>query len=169
MKVSTIVMSRVLTGTYVLRDMKVNEGLAQYFVRKFEDHAAEVSRLNEQLDELKSRLQLVSQLSDAAASLHVEAEKQVQALAAENAELRKWANVVGFDKDTEASANMEYGGFINALNCIKSDNTDAILNEVRAQAIEGFADDWQKLTQYSRITEMARDYANKLRAGEVQP
>ncbi|WNN42839.1 hypothetical protein [Winslowiella toletana] len=114
---------------------------------KYEDHAAEVARLNE----------------------------QVQALAAENAELRKWAKVVGFDKDTEVSANMEYGGFINALNCIKSDNTDVILNEVRAQAVEGFAKDCndnfglvepEDEELYVLMAEAAKAYAAKLLAGE---
>lgn len=47
---------------------------------------AENADLKKQVQELKSRLQLVSELSDAAAALHVEAEKQVQALAAERDE-----------------------------------------------------------------------------------
>lgn len=120
---------------------------------KYEDHAAEVARLNE----------------------------QVRALAAENADLRKWAKVVGFDKDTEASANMEYGGLINALNSIKSDSTYAILNEVRAQGADDFAAEMYRVAnehvasgrskkdviQCRAAAKAAEDYAAAIRAGEV--
>lgn len=49
----------------------------------YEDHAAIVSALQEQVRALKERLQLVADLNDVASALHVEAENQVRALAAE--------------------------------------------------------------------------------------
>ena len=63
---------------------------------------------------------------------------------------------------------MEYGGFINALNCIKSDSTDAILNEVRAQAVEGFVvyATSQSGFDCDLTVDDAEDYAAAIRKGE---
>ncbi|ROR14943.1 hypothetical protein [Erwinia sp. JUb26] len=136
MKVTTIEMRGLLTGKCVPRDMKVNEDLAQYFVRKFEDHAAEVARLNE----------------------------QVRALAAENADLKESRSVLA-ENSLETCNAIFSAGYHNAdiqrglmqstgngnkypnpiktlvdeaLRPLETPATDAILNEVRAQAIEGF-------------------------------
>jgi len=95
---------------------------------------AENADLKKQVQELKSRLQLVSELNDAAAALHVEAEKQVQALAADNHYL---LGRIDWPKEqcpvTGAVTDVQSEDFIP--------DTDAILNEVRAQAVEGFAKD----------------------------
>ncbi|UKL14841.1 hypothetical protein [Erwinia phage Gungnir39] len=139
----------------------------------YKDHAAEVSRLNEQLDELKSRLQLVSELSDAAAALHIEAEKQVQAVAAENSKIKSAieSHAVGFVVCPVCSHEepSETDDVVVMVSDIDTPATDIAILEIGAKAIEGFfAYDWQGAPSHSAISEMARDYANKLRAGEVQ-
>jgi hypothetical protein len=62
------------------------------------------------------------------------------ALAAENAGLKKFCKDAAFDADYEAELGMERGGFTDALNDIKTPATDAFLTEVRASGVEMFAD-----------------------------
>lgn len=66
---------------------------------------------------------------------------QVQGLAAENAELKKFCKNASFDADYEAELAMEHGGFTDALNDIKTPDTDAALAEIRAQGVDAFAAD----------------------------
>lgn len=97
--------------------------------------------------------------------------KQVQALATEIAQIKSAieSHAVGFVVCPVCSHEEPSGtdDVVVMVRDIDTPATDAAIREIGAKAVEGFADDWQKLTPYSRISEMARDYANKLRAGEV--
>lgn len=61
---------------------------------------------------------------------------RANALAAENAKLKKFCKDAAFDADYEAELGMERGGFSDALNEIKTPATDAFLAEVRAQGVD---------------------------------
>ncbi|EIM2892366.1 hypothetical protein LMX12_004569 [Escherichia coli] len=74
-------------------------------------------------------------ISDLATQLEVQLVR-ANALAAENAGLKKFCKDAAFDADYEAELGMERGGFSDALNEIKTPATDAFLAEVRAQGVE---------------------------------
>ncbi|HGW7503300.1 TPA: hypothetical protein ACNRHM_002728 [Escherichia coli] len=78
-------------------------------------------------------------ISDLATQLEVQLVR-ANALAAENAGLKKFCKDAAFDADYEAELGMERGGFSDALNEIKTPATDAFLAEVRAQGVEMYAD-----------------------------
>ncbi|HFU7683449.1 TPA: hypothetical protein ACH7AT_000434 [Escherichia coli] len=80
--------------------------------------------------------------ADAAVKL---AHEKFSALAAENAKLKKFCKDAAFDADYEAELGMERGGFSDALNEIKTPATDAFLAEVRAQGVEMYADNLDKV------------------------
>ena len=147
---------------------------------KYEDHAAEVARLNEQVKELKSRLQLVSELNDAAAALHVEAEKQVQALAAENMSLKHAMSVtLGHVSVLDTGQAGVAAMIINdALHNSETPATDTVLNKVRAQAVDDLATEFGQLAQKLKPNSVAYRVAKsavfkcvaaaaRIRAGEV--
>ncbi|HGA1774073.1 TPA: hypothetical protein ACIRM2_000585 [Escherichia coli] len=74
-------------------------------------------------------------ISDLATQLEVQLAR-ANALAAENAKLKKFCKDAAFDADYEAELGMERGGFSDALNEIKTPATDAFLAEVRAQGVD---------------------------------
>lgn len=74
-------------------------------------------------------------ISDLATQLEVQLVR-ANALAAENAGLKKFCKDAAFDADYEAELGMERGGFSDALNEIKTPATDAFLAEVRAQGVD---------------------------------
>ncbi len=74
-------------------------------------------------------------ISDLATQLEVQLVR-ANALAAENAKLKKFCKDAAFDADYEAELGMERGGFSDALNEIKTPATDAFLAEVRAQGVD---------------------------------
>ncbi len=49
---------------------------------------------------------------------------------------------------------------------LNTPSTDAALNEIKAQGVEAFADNWQGKELHSQISEMARQFAASLRGGE---
>ncbi|EOV9908412.1 hypothetical protein ACQ918_001069 [Escherichia coli] len=59
---------------------------------------------------------------------------RANALAAENAGMKKFCKDAAFDADYEAELGMERGGFSDALNEIKTPATDAFLAEVKTEA-----------------------------------
>ncbi|MGP4361375.1 hypothetical protein ACSSLJ_16390 [Escherichia coli] len=98
-----------------------------------------VSAGHEMASELKAECGAVDMrsvaklISDLATQLEVQLVR-ANALAAENAKLKKFCKDAAFDADYEAELGMERGGFSDALNEIKTPATDAFLAEVRAQA-----------------------------------
>lgn len=74
-----------------------------------------------------------------------EAEAKCAALAAESSGMKKFCKDAAFDADYEAELGMERGGFSDALNEIKTPATDAFLAEVRAQGVEMYADNLDKV------------------------
>ncbi|EIT3902135.1 hypothetical protein L1962_000591 [Escherichia coli] len=76
-------------------------------------------------------------LSDLATQLEVQLAR-ANALAAENAKLKKFCKDAAFDADYEAELGMERGGFSDALNEIKTPATDAFLAEIERKAIRKF-------------------------------
>ncbi|ELY2751942.1 hypothetical protein SMC33_004186 [Cronobacter sakazakii] len=87
------------------------------------------------LDIAKMLSKMATQLGVTAAALR-EKTKQCDALAAENAALKKFCKDAAFDADYEAELGMERGGFTDALNDIETTATDAFLREVRASAVD---------------------------------
>lgn len=104
-----------------------------------------VSAGHEMASELKAECGAVDMrsvaklISDLATQLEVQLVR-ANALAAENAKLKKFCKDAAFDADYEAELGMERGGFSDALNEIKTPATDAFLAEVRAQGVEMFAE-----------------------------
>lgn len=104
-----------------------------------------VSAGHEMASELKAECGAVDMrsvaklISDLATQLEVQLVR-ANALAAENAKLKKFCKDAAFDADYEAELGMERGGFSDALNEIKTPATDAFLAEVRAQGVEMYAD-----------------------------
>ncbi|ELQ4077957.1 hypothetical protein QSO34_000169 [Escherichia coli] len=100
-----------------------------------------VSAGHEMASELKAECGAVDMrsvaklISDLATQLEVQLVR-ANALAAENAKLKKFCKDAAFDADYEAELGMERGGFSDALNEIKTPATDAFLAEVRAQGVE---------------------------------
>ncbi|EDI4466374.1 hypothetical protein CD546_10230 [Salmonella enterica subsp. enterica serovar Newport] len=86
---------------------------------------------------------------------------RANALAAENAGLKKFCKDAAFDADYEAELGMERGGFSDALNEIKTPATDAFLAEVWAQGVEMFADN----LLCPDLDDTIRDFAAQLRKG----
>ncbi|EBJ0812794.1 hypothetical protein GTE47_003098 [Salmonella enterica subsp. enterica] len=86
---------------------------------------------------------------------------RANALAAENAALKKFCKDAAFDADYEAELGMERGGFSDALNDIETTATDAFLAEVRAQGVEMFADH----LLCPNLDDTIRDFAAQLRKG----
>ncbi|HDS0484623.1 TPA: hypothetical protein QDV17_000197 [Escherichia coli] len=74
-------------------------------------------------------------ISDLATQLEVQLVR-ANALAAENAVMKKFCKDAAFDADYEAELGMERGGFSDALNEIKTPATDAFLAEVRAKEFD---------------------------------
>ncbi|EIX4509464.1 hypothetical protein MKI77_003405 [Escherichia coli] len=102
-------------------------------------------------------------ISDLATQLEVQLVR-ANALAAENAKLKKFCKDAAFDADYEAELGMERGGFSDALNEIKTPATDAFLAEVRAQGVEMFADH----LLCPDLDDTIRDFAAQLRKGGNQ-
>ncbi|MFV2913244.1 hypothetical protein ACNI0M_12175 [Escherichia coli] len=100
-----------------------------------------VSAGHEMASELKAECGAVDMrsvaklISDLATQLEVQLVR-ANALAAENAKLKKFCKDAAFDADYEAELGMERGGFSDALNEIKTPATDALLAEVRAQGVD---------------------------------
>ncbi|HAJ4259024.1 TPA: hypothetical protein J8688_001955 [Escherichia coli] len=102
-----------------------------------------VSAGHEMASELKAECGAVDMrsvaklISDLATQLEVQLVR-ANALAAENAKLKKFCKDAAFDADYEAELGMERGGFSDALNEIKTPATDAFLAEIERKAIRKF-------------------------------
>ncbi|MEF7288061.1 hypothetical protein U9180_02030 [Escherichia coli] len=91
-------------------------------------------RANALAEDHQSAIESIKQ-ADAAVKL---AHEKFSALAAENAKLKKFCKDAAFDADYEAELGMERGGFSDALNEIKTPDTDAFLAEIERKAIRKF-------------------------------
>ncbi|HBE3005174.1 hypothetical protein [Escherichia coli] len=105
-------------------------------------------------------------ISDLATQLEVQLVR-ANAMAAENAGLKKFCKDAAFDADYEAELGMERGGFSDALNEIKTPATDAFLAEVRAQGVEMLTADRKSEWMDSYIDD-ANEFAEQLRKGGNQ-
>lgn len=105
-------------------------------------------------------------ISDLATQLEVQLVR-ANALAAENAGMKKFCKDAAFDADYEAELGMERGGFSDALNEIKTPATDAFLAEVRAQGVEMLTADRKSEWMDSYIDD-ANEFAEQLRKGGNQ-
>jgi len=119
---------------------------------KYEDHAAEVARLNEQVQALAAEVQSVREQSE-----------EVYAAGYNHGHLNT-VDGIAYAPGTEGDF---YSNALQVMAEADTPATDTAIREIGAKAIEGFADDWQGEDSHSAISEMARGYANKLRAGEV--
>lgn len=115
-------MEGFLRGKCVPGDLKVNETNAEYLVRKF---AELESKLETALRECRSAGITIDNL-----------DSKCEALAAENAGLKKFCEDAAFDADYESELLGERGGFVDGLSLVKTPATDAFLAEVRVQGVE---------------------------------
>ena len=74
-------------------------------------------------------------ISDLATQLEVQLVR-ANALAAENAGLKKFCEDAAFGADYESELLGERGGFVDGLSLVKTPATDAFLAEVRAQGVD---------------------------------
>ena len=131
-----------------------------------------VSAGHEMASELKAECGAVDMrsvaklISDLATQLEVQLVR-ANALAAENAGLKKFCKDAAFDADYEAELGMERGGFSDALNEIKTPATDAFLAEVLAQGVEMLTADRKSEWMDSYIDD-ANEFAEQLRKGGNQ-
>lgn len=135
----------------------------------------ERDRLNEQVENLLTRLQIVRELNEVAGALHAEAEIQVRALAAENALMRDGVNRIAIAYTQEVPASFE----IDRVRCgIDTPATDAALREVGARAVDGAAMGFHEkaFVAFENSNETGpliradlQEYAARIRTGEVQP
>ncbi|EFD0537098.1 hypothetical protein OkiPb01091_18960 [Escherichia coli] len=129
-----------------------------------------VSAGHEMASELKAECGAVDMrgvaklISDLATQLEVQLVR-ANALAAENAKLKKFCKDAAFDADYEAELGMERGGFSDALNEIKTPATDAFLAEVRAQGVELLRE--HPAIQICSLTHVCDEFAAQLRQGEA--
>ncbi len=98
-----------------------------------------VSAGHEMASELKAECGAVDMrsvaklISDLATKLEVQLVR-ANALAAENAGLKKFCEDAAFDADYESELLGERGGFVDGLSLVKTPATDAFLAEIRAEA-----------------------------------
>ncbi|HHK8865937.1 TPA: hypothetical protein ACQZBT_000757 [Escherichia coli] len=129
-----------------------------------------VSAGHEMASELKAECGAVDMrgvaklIRDLATQLEVQLVR-ANALAAENAKLKKFCKDAAFDADYEAELGMERGGFSDALNEIKTPATDAFLAEVRAQGVELLRE--HPAIQICSLTHVCDEFAAQLRQGEA--
>lgn len=91
-------------------------------------------------------------------------EAERDALAVENAELKKFCKNAAFDADYESELCMERGGFTDALNNIETPATDAALAAIKKQAgIEAVEEAAYSLYGKGYIFDTIMDYAANLR------
>mgnify|MGYP006959801255 CR=1 FL=1 len=98
-----------------------------------------VSAGHEMASELKAECGAVDMrsvaklISDLATQLEVQLVR-ANALAAENARLKKFCEDAAFDADYESELLGERGGFVDGLSLVKTPATDAFLAEVKTEA-----------------------------------
>lgn len=134
-------MEGFLRGKCIPGDLKVNETNAEYLVRKF-------SEADDRCASLSAKLRMINDLTEAAEQANKLAqeatEKLVQernALAEENTGLKSALN----DILQPDAAVLERNHRVRALDAMETPATDAFLAEVRACAIEAFADNQAKI------------------------
>ncbi|MEL9885656.1 hypothetical protein J4W74_07800 [Escherichia coli] len=118
-------------------------------------------RANALAEDQQKAIESIKQ-ADAAVKL---AHEKFSALAAENAELKKFCKDAAFDADYEAELGMDRGGFTDALNDIKTPATDAFLAEVLAQGVELLRE--HPAIQICSLTHVCDEFAAQLRKGEA--
>ncbi|EPX0461407.1 hypothetical protein ACWV3E_003292 [Yersinia enterocolitica] len=88
------------------------------------------------------------------------------------------SRVIGERNDIRAAMHRAFhylmlGRHVDAENAIKcvtqrgevpTQATDAAINEIKAQGVDEFADNWQRKESHSQISEMARRFAASLRS-----
>lgn len=141
-------MEGFLRGNGLPCDMKVNETNAEYLVRKFSEADSEITHLKKKLSVINSLMDAAEQASKLAQEATEKLVQERNALAAENAGLK--ASIpqqrnVEFDNDSMDDISLaEDVGFNDAIgrmkiNMSKTPATDAFLAEVRASALEYYA------------------------------
>ncbi|WP_417878623.1 hypothetical protein [Vibrio sp.] len=95
-------------------------------------------------------------------------QQKLDAVLAENVKLKRFCKNAAFDADYESELGMDRGGFTDALNDIKTPATDAILNEVRAEVVEAFANGGCTYEVPHRIKSLLLNFADQLRSGSAE-
>lgn len=134
-------MEGFLRGKCIPGDLKVNETNAEYLVRKF-------SEADDRCASLSAKLRMINDLTEAAEQANKLAQEATEtlvqernALAEENTGLKSALN----DILQPDAAVLERNHRVRALDAMEKPATDVFLAEVRASAIEAFADNQAKI------------------------
>lgn len=163
-------MQGLLAGKCLPGDMKVNESLAEYLLRKLEDR----NELERQLSaKTISEQNIINAFGISGEGAHSKLViEYVHGLVAENLAVKKYAKIDDYDKCDNC-------GFESYVMPIETPNTDAFTAELRAQGVEEFAADmWKRgnelvaegeqkrlVVQVRLAAKLADTYAANLRAG----
>lgn len=137
----------------------------------------EISRLNDEVDELKEKLEAAEQANKLAQEATEKLVQERIALAAENEEL-KYQNPTlsammscldAFYADDDVPERAMMAAYNILRKSVGTPATDAFLAEVRAQGVEMFSEKFGGGTPLSNLVkEVAADFAAKLRKGVAQ-
>ncbi|MFC6121759.1 hypothetical protein ACFPZP_11945 [Citrobacter bitternis] len=90
--------------------------------------------------------------------------EQRDALAAENVALKDFCKDFAFQEDHIAELGMEYGGFTDGLNDIKTPATSSAIAALRAEGVEMFADSLKVVgSEEHPYATVALEFARQLR------
>lgn len=129
------------------------------------DYAA----LQQKLDAALSEIILLKQGCENSPLLHemIDWKERAVAMSVEMVALKKFCKNASFDADYIAELEMDRGGFTDALNDIKTPQTDAIINALRAEGVEYAANHMDSLSHNLMVSSTSlREYAAQLRNGE---
>lgn len=88
------------------------------------------------------------------------------ALAVENAALKKFCKNAAFDADYESELCTDRGGFTDAFNNIQTPATDTALATIEARGVEKYADHLASSESPFASLGSARNFAKQLREGK---
>ncbi|HCL5286513.1 TPA: hypothetical protein N2G35_000805 [Salmonella enterica] len=134
-------MEGFLRGKCIPGDLKVNETNAEYLVRKFSEAEERCAALSAKLSMINDLMEVAEQANKQAQEATENLVQERNALAAENVALKSALN----DILQPDAAVLERNHRVRALDAMETPATDAFLAEVRASAIEAFADNQAKI------------------------
>lgn len=172
-------MRGLLTGKCIPGDMKVNEQLSAYLVRKFSDLHEQLTATTNSLTNAHEALKSAGIEADTVQAGVMELKVQRDALAAENAAMKSGIADITFMKDDDffgstSEAQRVMGHLVN----IQAPATEAHLNAVRVEGIDYLASEAGEMAQHFKqgssdwkqwksIVFFAVNVAAQLRAGNA--
>ncbi|WP_372774522.1 hypothetical protein [Pantoea sp. WEP] len=178
MKITEFEMRGLLTGKCIPGDMKVNEQLPAYLVRKFSDLHEQLTATTNSLTNAQEALKSAGIEADTVQAGVMELVSRMNQVVAENVAIKSSIpnhKHVDLDNDNMDDVSLaEAVGFNDAvtlMNRWKGDTpaTDAYLNAVRAEGVEMLSDKFSAIGTLatSHIANEMRSFAAQLRASNA--